>query len=89
MSRLSPFHRQLLTMRGIPAVQVASALHCSTDKVMAGWQELRERGQLPSLVEPTPKVTEQMTFASTDRLMREPPSSVEVDCSTDTDPRGW
>lgn len=87
MSRLSPFHRQLLRMRGIPAAHAASALHCSVDQVMAGWDELRQRGHLPSLVEP--HVTEQLGFEQLDQLMREPPSSVEVDHTTETDPRGW
>lgn len=89
MSRLTPFHRQLLRMRGIPAAHAAQALHCSVDEVMAGWAELRQRGQLPSLVEHEPSVSEQLSLGDVDRLMREPPSSVEIDHTTDTDPRGW
>lgn len=89
MTHLSPFNRRLLRYRGIPAAHVAQAEHCTIAQVLAGWEQLRMRGHLPTLTEPPPTASEQMSLGELDQLMREPPSSVEIDCNTETDPNGW
>lgn len=89
MSRLSHFQRRLMRYRGMSPAHVASAERCTVEQVEAGFAELRERGHLPALREHEPKATETLGFKQLDRLMREPPSSVEIDHTTETDPRGW